>query len=140
MPNENQNENQNLEYRFEGSDSSFQVAAKRVSSMLDTLSKKSAAMATRFKAIGTSGSTAAKGIDKTTRSAKKMTDQLNKTSGAARLLRNAFRTLTGLTLGKLFSDAITNSIEYVETLNLFNVALDKATTQATRFINTMTEA
>lgn len=134
------NESENLEYRFEGSDSSFQAAAKRVSSMLDTLSKKSAAMATRFKAIGTSGSTAAKGIDKTTRSAKKMTNQLNKTSGAARTLRNVFRTLTGLTLGKLFSDAITNSIEYVETLNLFNVALDKAATQATKFINTMTEA
>ena len=38
------NESENLEYRFEGSDSSFQAAAKRVSSMLDTLSKKSAAI------------------------------------------------------------------------------------------------
>ena len=42
------NESENLEYRFEGSDSSFQAAAKRVSSMLDTLSKKSAAMINKW--------------------------------------------------------------------------------------------
>ena len=132
-------ENRDLRYSFTGTDSSFQAAAKRVSSAFDAISKKANTMAARFKTMNTSANTVSAKLNKVSKNAGTLTKNLNKTYSATGLVTRALRVLTNVSLSKLFADAITNSINFAESLNVFNVALGDLIPQATRFTNIMSE-
>lgn len=132
-------ENRDLRYSFTGTDSSFQAAAKRVSAAFDTISRKANTMSARFKTVGKGADNATNKLRKINTTSKTFNKALGKTYSVTGLVTRALRTLTGLSLGKLFADAITNSIDFAESLNMFNVAMDDLIPKATRFTNVMAE-
>ena len=132
-------ENKDLRYSFTGDDSSFQAAAKRVLASFNSLITKAKAYSSAANSTSTATAKAAKAQTDAARSMSKYQKAGASVTSMLTSLNRAFKTLTGLSIARLFSDAVTNSIEYVESLNLFNVALGDSTKQATKFINTMSE-
>lgn len=142
--------NKEVKYTLTGNSSNLEGAFGRVIKVMQRLEQAADKMQTRFSKMSTETS-------KATTETKKMGDQANKTSTkldkmnkklqssttATNLLKSALRGLasflTGISIGSLLADAVENSVSYIETLNLFNVALGELTTQATRFTNVMAE-
>ena len=128
-----------IRYYFSGDDSSFQKAAKRVSSLFDTIKQKGQKVSDAFKKVDSSANSAGKSIKSAGDKSKKTKSNFDNLSKSLTKLSKLFRFLPTIYWGKLFADAIENSINFAETLNLFNVALGDATKQATKFINVMSE-
>ena len=68
-----------------------------------------------------------------------LTTNLNKTSVAANLVKRAFSGITALMIGRLFASMAKESIDYVETLNLFKVAMGESLQEGKEFVSTMQE-
>lgn len=66
-------------------------------------------------------------------------NSLKKAISPASLLKKALRSLTGISIGAWFADAAKKSIEYVENLNLFTVAMGNSVQKGLEFIDTMSE-
>lgn len=64
---------------------------------------------------------------------------LKKTTNGFRLLKTAVKSFVGIELGKFMADAAKNTIDYYETLNLFQVAMKGAVDEGNTFIATMQE-
>ena len=77
---------------------------------------------------------------KSTSGSSKMSDAFSEVKSAVSGLRKAFRALMANRIGKYLSDAIKESISYIERLNLFRVAVGDSADEMTRFINKMSEA
>lgn len=54
-------------------------------------------------------------------------------------LKKAFKSLIALRIGKYLASAISQSISYIERLNLFRVATGQSVVEMTKFVNTMSE-
>lgn len=129
----------NLEYRFTGDDSSFEAAAKRVLNRFLQLQNLGTRFTSSLKNMSSRATTASRSLNSASNQAKKLTTNMKSAFSATSLLGSSIRTLTGAGLSKLFSDAIANSIDYVENLNAFNVAMGDSRLEAERYINTMSE-
>ena len=75
-----------------------------------------------------------------------MTSGISRNNGAFKLLGNsvglvkkAFAALSGVAVGDWFAQCTNAAINYVETMNLFEVAMGKSTAAASEFINKMSE-
>lgn len=66
-------------------------------------------------------------------------NSLKKAISPASLLKKALRSLTGISIGAWFADAAKKSIEYVENLNLFTVAMGNSVQKGLEFVDTMSE-
>ena len=75
-----------------------------------------------------------------------LTSDISRNNGAFKLLGNsvglvkkAFAALSGVAVGDWFTQCTNAAIDYVETMNLFEVAMGKSTAAASEFINKMSE-
>ena len=64
---------------------------------------------------------------------------LKKTTNGFRLLKTAVKSFVGVELGKFMADAAKNTIDYYETLNLFQVAMKGAVDEGNAFIASIQE-
>lgn len=142
--------NKDVKYTLTGDSSQLQSALDRVAQVMNRLDQVATKLQSRFKKTTTE-------TNKTTSATKKLGTQAKNTgsklkgmetklkdsASAANLLKGAFRgiasVISSISLSKLLADAVENSVAYVETLNLFNVALGDLTTKATKFTNVMSE-
>lgn len=142
--------NKDVKYSLTGDSSQLQNALDRVTKMMNRLDQVATKLQSRFKKTTTETNkttTATKKLGtqakNTSSKLKKMETKLKDSASAANLLKGAFRgiasVISSISLSKLLADAVENSVAYVETLNLFNVALGDLTTKATKFTNVMAE-
>lgn len=66
-------------------------------------------------------------------------DSLHRTAAGANALKNVLSRLTLVQIGRWLAQAIKYSIDYVENLNLFTVAMGDAVDEGMKFVNTMSE-
>lgn len=85
-------------------------------------------------------------LSNVTSSFSSLTSGISRNNGAFKLLGNsvglvkkAFVALSGVAIGNWFAQCTNAAIDYVETMNLFEVAMGKSTAAASEFINKMSE-
>lgn len=150
-----------ITYVFTVDDSRFQAASKKIVKRLEAITHKltgnqlrldkmtktlnSSSRARKKQTSSTNAST--KSTNKNSKSISKNTQAYMKQHKVLKGITSLFSRLSGrilkgvsTLLGSLFADALTDSIEYVESLNLFRVALGDLSDEADNFINTMSEA
>lgn len=64
---------------------------------------------------------------------------LNSIGGALSTVNSLMLTLTGIDIASFWKDAVTESVNYIENLNLFNVAMGQSIEYGTKFVNAMQE-
>lgn len=142
--------NKNVKYTLSGDSSSLQSAINKVVNAFSRIEKQFSNLQSGFQKVTNQ-------TNKTTSATKKLGSQASATGSKLSTFWNkikkgtstvgsfsdAFSGLISLfnriATGKLLADAVANSVDYVETLNLFNVALGDLSTRATKFTNIMAE-
>lgn len=74
-----------------------------------------------------------------TSSVKSLTSSLSKMTGVTGLLHKVISRLTLVQIGRWLASAAKESIEYIENLNLFTVAMGDSVDQGLKFVDTMSE-
>lgn len=134
---------QTTKYEFKADVADAVSKLKELSSELSSLSSFSSEAKTSFSSIGSS---VTKGVNKISQSIKSVTSSVknatksfNLLSSASGTLRTAFKLVTGIAIGKWFSEATKEGINYLETLNYLKVATGDAYEETEKFIDKMSE-
>lgn len=141
-------DNQEVRYSFT---SEFQGLAKGVNSAINLLKKYSSAMKKadtdssmkqtkkNFDSLKSSLQGLGTSFNNTSKQAKSLTSSMKNLSSIGSSVQKAFSAITGVALGNWFSDAVTQSIKFVENLNLFKVAMGDSVDQGMKFVDQMSE-
>ena len=114
-------------------------SSKRFAKALEVLKNGFSKVKAAAAKVGTIlGSVAPKLAQLTTQAAKNALSMKNLQSSTG-LVSKAFRTLVSIDIGRWLASAVTQSISYIENLNLFTVAMGDAVAEGTRFVGTMQE-
>lgn len=103
----------------------FDVVTNNAVKELNALSKGFNSISTGFKQLSNLGGSFSKVLNVSTKSVSTLT--------------KAVEALAGVTLGKTFSDATKEAIDFYETMNLFQVAMKGSVEQGQEFINTISD-
>lgn len=131
--------NKTFSYTFEGNDNHFTAAIKRMQSSISSLEKRMISFTSSFTKAGTAADSTGRKVQQSSKKVSTAANNVKTLNKQLSLTDTLLRSLTAISLGKMLSDAITNSVEFIEAMNLFRVAVDDADSAATRFINTMSE-
>ena len=123
---------QNINYNFTGNTANLSAAANQAINLLGQYNVAAA------KTI--SGNTkAASGFKNLTKQIGEMAAPAKLATKALDVMKNTMSALIGIPLGKVFEQAMVESIEYVENLNLFTVAMGESIDEGREFVNTVQE-
>lgn len=134
---------QNIQYNFKANVSSALDALKTLNDAFKTLDSQSGtssnAVSSAFKAVSSSSSKIATAFGKISTASNSISSAFNKLKGASSTVGRVFSTLLGLDIGKQLADGAESAINYVETLNLFKVALGDSIEAGQKFVQTMSD-
>ena len=133
-------EERNFNYSFTATNSSFMKAARQVVQQIEDLGASISSYGQSIRDNAVASENLDKMISKTGKTAKSTSKQVNTLSSALRVLRKVMGTYASVAIGRYLAEAITSSIDFIETINLLRVSLGEATTEARRFGNVMSEA
>lgn len=124
----------------------LQSVGRSVASAFTSMGRKAKQATTAISKLGQGFKSAASGIDSFVAKLKESITSLPKFGQATKQasiltksLKTAFAGLTAIKIGEWLSKAATQSIRYVENLNLFTVAMGSAVDSATEFVEKMAE-
>lgn len=139
---------EDVRYQFTADFSELRDVAEKAMQVLDKYAAKfkktdEASKATKsvksFKDITKSLTSVTSNFRNTNRQVRNLGASVNVLTGGFRLLSHSIGAITAISLGRWLSDATKESIEYIENLNLFNVAMGESVDQGLKFIDTMSE-
>lgn len=125
--------------KFARSNENVENSARRSASSIDGESRAFSVLKTSIKALMSPITFTVKGIEAIAKGAKSLTNVFSSLMGGTSKLGNVLKTLVGYTSGDLFGSAIQQSINFVETLELFQVACRNSLETAAEFVNQMQE-
>lgn len=125
--------------KFARSNEDVESSARRSTSSVNGESRAFSALKATIKALMSPITFTVKGIEAIAKGAKSLTNVFSSLMGGTSKLGNVLKTLVGYTSGDLFGNAIQQSIDFVETLELFQVACRNSLDVAAEFVNQMQE-
>lgn len=135
--------NKQINYQFTSDVSGALKGFKDIQSQLETLGKLTNQVSTTFSKSFTNMSSAATSASKKVQN---FGDQLTKLGNSMRTVTkstsafsNAVQVLSGAVLGKALADSTKEAIDFVETMNLFKVAMKDSIKEGQEFIATLQE-
>lgn len=139
-------ETQGIKYVLEGDVTKLNEAISKAIQSLDKLqdafkesSKVDQSVTTDFKSLGNALSTLSGKMNSLTKSTNLFNKSANVLKDTSHFLSNAFHALVGISVGEWLSDAAASAINFVEDMNLFNVAMGDAVDTGRKFVDTMSE-
>lgn len=139
-------ETQGIKYVLEGDVTKLNEAISKAIQSLDKLqnafkesSKADQGVTTDFKSLGNALSTLSGKMNSLTKSTNLFNKSANVLKDTSHFLSNAFHALVGISVGEWLSDAAASAINFVEDMNLFNVAMGDAVDTGRKFVDTMSE-